>query len=366
MTTRVGAKLAALAVLSLVCVATGVPAAHALVPRVAPLAISDRYIIEFVPGTDADVGAAHLAALGAEVVEVYTTVFAGAVIQAAPSVIDQLRLDPMVARVEADQVFSLGASESVPPPTVVENAPPWGLDRIDQHPLPLSNTYSYSDSGQGVTAYIVDSGIYLQHTEFGGRARLGYANASDTSGIGDCNGHGTHVAGIVGGQTYGVAKRVSLVAVRVLDCAGSTSTTQLIDALNWVIADHQAGSPAVANISIGGPQSASIDTEIQAVVNDGVTVVVAAGNAPPSQPAQDACTISPARAPAALTVAASSNTDARAVFSDFGSCVDLFAPGLNITSAYPWPSASPGTPPSPTATATMSGTSMASPHVAGA
>ena len=154
--------------------------------------------------------------------------------------------------------MTLDDSESVPP-TVQQSGPPWGLDRIDQRSLPLSGTYSYNGAGAGVTAYIVDSGIRADHVDFGGRVRSGFSTVNDGLGTDDwCNGHGTHVAGTVGGQTFGVAKSVSLVAVRVLDCTGSTSTSQLLQALDWVIADHPAGVPAVANLSIGGPAS-SID-----------------------------------------------------------------------------------------------------------
>ena len=234
---------------------------------------------------------------------------------------------------------------------------PWGLDRLDQRSLPLSSTYSYNSSGAGVTAYIIDSGISALHTDFGGRVRSGFTTITDGRGTGDCNGHGTHVAGIVGGQVSGVAKSVSLVAVRVLDCTGTTTVSQLLDGLDWVIADHQAGAPAVANISIGGGASSLLDAGVQAVITDGVTVAVAAGNAASGQNAVNACNGSPARAPAALTVAASAQNDARASFSDFGSCVDLFAPGVNI------PSADFN---STTQFVLKSGTSMASPHVAGA
>ena len=230
-------------------------------------------------------------------------------------------------------------------------------------PLPLSNTYTYNFAGAGVTAYIVDSGIHASHVDFGGRVRSGFTTVNDGHGTDDwCVGHGTHVAGTVGGQTYGVAKSVSLVAVRVLACDGTTDGSQLIQGLDWVIADHQAGVPAVANLSIGGGASASVDLAVRRVVDDGITVVVAAGN-----DNADACSASPAREPSVLTAAASTDTDARASFSNFGPCVDLFAPGNLIGSDFI--TLPPPTPPataSNTETATESGTSMASPHVAGA
>ena len=261
-----------------------------------------RYLVQFEEGTDPDLEATALRAAGVEIVEVYRDVFAGVAVQATPAVIDGLRLDPVVSHIEADQVITLDAVESFDPTIVTQNGPPsWGLDRIDQRSLPVSNSYSYNGAGAGVTAYIVDSGIRADHVDFGGRVRSGFTTVFDGFGTDDCGGggtgHGTHVAGTVGGQTFGVAKNVSLVAVRVLDCGGSTSTSEFVNALDWVIADHQAGAPAVVNASIGGPPSLSVDDAVQSLVNDGVTVVVAAGNAQPMSLPVDACTGSPARAP---------------------------------------------------------------------
>ena len=313
-----------------------------------------RYLVEFEAGSDPYLEAGRLEALGIDVVEVYTDVFDGVAVRFAPDVVDVLRGQPFVKHVEADQVLGLdGVESSSVQPTTVQAGAPWGLDRLDQRSLPLSSTYSYNSSGAGVTAYIIDSGISALHTDFGGRVRSGFTTITDGRGTGDCNGHGTHVAGIVGGQVSGVAKSVSLVAVRVLDCTGTTTVSQLLNGLNWVIADHQAGVPAVANISIGGGTSSLLDAGVQAVITDGVTVAVAAGN----ETQNVTCNGSPARAPAALTVAASAQNDARAAFSNFGSCVDLFAPGVNI------PSADFN---STTQFVLKSGTSMASPHVAGA
>jgi subtilisin family serine protease len=227
----------------------------------------------------------------------------------------------------------------------------WGLDRIDQAALPLSSTYTYGNTGQGVTAYVIDTGIRFAHTDFGGRAVSGF-DAIDGGSADDCNGHGTHVSSTVGGTTYGVAKQVRLVGVRVLDCNGSGATSGVIAGMDWVVANHQAGQPAVANMSLGGGASTAIDAAIGRMTADGITVAVAAGNS-----TADACGASPARAPSALTIAASTQTDGLASFSNGGPCVDLIAPGQNITGAW-----STGN----TATNTISGTSMASPHAAGA
>jgi subtilisin family serine protease len=206
-----------------------------------------------------------------------------------------------------------------------------------------------------VTAYVIDTGIRLNHADFGGRARTGY-DAVDGGSADDCNGHGTHVAGTVGGATYGVAKGVSLVAVRVLNCAGSGTNAGVIAGIDWVTANHQAGQPAVANMSLGGGASTAVDSAVSRSISDGVSYAVAAGNGNVVGTPQNACNYSPARVTAALTVAATDRSDRPASFSNYGSCVDLFAPGVNITSD--WYS---GT----TATKAISGTSMSTPHVTG-
>jgi subtilisin family serine protease len=250
--------------------------------------------------------------------------------------------DPRVAWVEEDGEVSIDTTQT---------GATWGIDRIDQRDRPLNGTFVYTRTGAGVKAYIIDTGIRQTHTQFGGRAIHGFTAINDGRGSTDCNGHGTHVAGTVGGSTYGVAKGVTLVAVRVLSCSGSGSTSGVIAGVDWVRGNHAAGQPAVANMSLGGGVSASLDAAVNNCINDGVTFAIAAGNSN-----ANACNSSPARVAAAITVGSTTSSDARSSFSNFGSCVDLFAPGSSITSAWST---------SNTATNTISGTSMATPHVAG-
>jgi subtilisin family serine protease len=255
----------------------------------------------------------------------------------------RLAAHPSVAYVEQNQTVQA---------TATQTSPPWGLDRIDQRSRPLSGTYSYTSTGAGVTAYIIDTGIRTTHSEFGGRASHGYDAVDGALPADDCNGHGTHVAGTVGGRTYGVAKEVRLIAVRVLNCAGSGSYAGVIAGINWVTSHHQPGQPAVANMSLGGALNTSVNTAVANSIADGVTYAVAAGNSN-----ANACNYSPAATPAAITVGATDSNDARASFSNWGTCLDIFAPGVSVLSAWYT---------SDTATASLSGTSMASPHVAGA
>lgn len=254
----------------------------------------------------------------------------------------RLANDPRVAFVEEDGVVSLVATQT--------NAT-WGLDRIDQRDLPLNSTYNFNATGAGVTAYIIDTGIRATHVDLAGRVISGFTAINDGLGTNDGNGHGTHVSGTVGGTTWGVAKNVTLVAVRVLDSSGNGTNSGVIAGVDFVTSNHQAGQPAVANMSLGGGISSALDTAIANSINDGVTYAVAAGNE-----TQDACNVSPARVPSAITVGSTTTTDARSSFSNFGTCVDIFAPGSSITSAWRT---------SDTATNTISGTSMATPHVAG-
>jgi subtilisin family serine protease len=248
--------------------------------------------------------------------------------------------DARVEYVEEDSVVELVATQS---------SAPWGLDRVDQRARTLSGTYTYTRTGSGVNAYVIDTGIRRTHTQFGGRALGGFSAINDGGGSSDCNGHGTHVAGTIGGSTYGVAKAVRLYSVRVLNCQGSGSNSGVIAGVDWVRANHV--DPAVANMSLGGLASSALDTAVNNSINAGVTFAVAAGNSN-----ANAVNYSPARVSAAITVGSSTSTDSRSSFSNYGSIVDIFAPGSSIRSAWST---------SDTATATISGTSMAAPHVAG-
>ena len=250
--------------------------------------------------------------------------------------------DPRVAFVEEDGVVNISTTQT---------GATWGLDRIDQRDLPLDGNYNYNATGSGVKAYIIDTGIRATHTQLAGRVISGFTAINDGLGTNDGNGHGTHVSGTVGGSTYGVAKNVTLVAVRVLDSSGSGTNSGVISGVDFVTSDHQTGQPAVANMSLGGGISSALDTAVTNSINDGVTYAIAAGN-----DNLDACGTSPARVASAITVGSTTTSDARSSFSNFGTCVDIFAPGSSITSSWNT---------SDTATNTISGTSMATPHVTG-
>lgn len=324
--------------------------AQAASNAVAPLTttskgIPDRYMVIFKADRVFSAAAVNSKAaeaeiqFGAQVHYIYDSAVQGYAATLSVQAVEALRKDTDVAYIEQDQVFTANDTQT---------GPPWGLDRIDQRSLPLSNSYTYATDGQGVHAYIIDTGIRSSHTEFSGRIGAGY-DAVDGGDPDDCNGHGTHVAGTVGGSTYGVAKRVTLHGVRVLDCNGSGTTSGVVAGINWVTTNHT--KPAVANMSLGGGASQTLDTALRNSVAAGVVHVVAAGNE-----TANACNSSPAREPLAITVGATNSSDQRASFSNYGTCLDIFAPGVNILSSWYTGDSAAGS---------LSGTSMASPHVAG-
>ncbi|MGZ8160721.1 MAG: S8 family peptidase [Methylobacter sp.] len=286
---------------------------------------------------------------GAEVLRVYGAALNGGAMRMSEAKAKALAHSPFVAYVEQDSVVQLivPAMDA----QVSELSASWGEDRIDQRDLPLDKYYGYTYTGTGVKAFIIDTGIRTSHSEFGGRASIGYDSVGDGQNGNDCNGHGTHVAGTIGGDNYGVAKGVSLIAVRVLNCSGSGSISGVIAGVDYVTQNHQPDQASVANMSLGGSASTALDTAVKKSITDGVTYAVAAGNSN-----QDACRFSPARVSDAITIGATTKTDARASYSNYGACLDMFAPGSGITSAWIG---------SNTATNTISGTSMATPHAAG-
>ena len=302
-------------------------------------AIAGDYIV--VLGADAatDVDTKvkeKLAKHGGRLKATYRSVLTGYAATLSDAELQSLAADPDVESIEQDQVMHASTTQS---------GATWGIDRIDQRSRPLSGTYTYTTTASSVRAYIIDTGIQTGHSQFGGRASAVY-DAFGSNGQ-DCNGHGTHVAGTVGSATYGVAKGVLLRAVRVLDCNGSGSTSGIISALDWLRTNHI--KPAVANMSLGGGYSSTLNTSVNNLASAGVFIAVAAGNEN-----QDACNVSPASAANATTVAASTSSDAKASYSNWGGCVDLYAPGSSITST--WLNGG---------TNTISGTSMATPHVTG-
>ncbi len=335
----------------------------------------DRYIVTLDPeSSETEVEATSDAADddGATVHHVYDLAIKGFAATLTDEAKESLEADPDVESIEADSLICATDEATA---TTTQTGAPWGLDRVDQRALPLSGTFAHEHDGAGIRAYVIDSGIKADHSEFatgsGSRVVAGINFATGESGTDDGSGHGTHVAGILGGKSYGVAKGVTLVPVRVLNRNASGSTSDIVAGINWVLQQQaQSGAPrAVANLSLGGGPSSAMTTAVTNLVNGGVPTAVSAGNDTAS-----ACTKSPADSTAALTVAATTTTDARADYSNYGSCVDVFAPGSAIPSAFPFAGSCtltgrngvtlPRTG-STTQSCPLNGTSMAAPHVAG-
>ncbi|MFD7840499.1 S8 family peptidase [Streptomyces sp. NPDC059761] len=315
----------------------------------APGAVAESYIVtlkDSAARSTADSGKAVARRYGATIGRTYSAALNGYSVKVSEAQAKKLAADPAVKSVVQNRTFTVDDAQGTQP-----SPPSWGLDRIDQHPLPLDNSYTYPDkAGEGVTAYIIDTGVRISHTEFGGRASYGYDAIDNDNTAQDGHGHGTHVAGTVAGNSYGVAKKAKIVGVRVLDNNGSGTTEQVVAGIDWVT--QHAVKPAVANMSLGGGADPALDTAVRNSIAAGITYAVAAGNE-----STDASTKSPARVAEAITVGATTNTDAKASYSNYGSILDIFAPGSSITSSW-------GT--GDTATNTISGTSMATPHVVGA
>ncbi|MEU4639143.1 S8 family peptidase [Micromonospora sp. NPDC023814] len=329
--------------------ATAAPAEGQILLAGGPTAVDESYIVVFkdatVGRTDVTKRARDLAGRhGGAVNRTYQNALRGFEARMSEAEAKRLAADPSISYVQQNHTVRISGTQS---PT-----PSWGLDRLDQRALPLNNSYTYPNTGSGVKAYIIDTGIRFGHGDFGGRAVTGF-DSIDGGSADDCNGHGTHVAGTVGGSAYGVAKGVTLVGVRVLDCQGSGTDAGVIQGVDWVTGDHAAGQLAVANMSLGGGFSQALNDAVARSIADGVSYGLAAGN----DYGADACDSSPASTPAGITVGSTTNTDARSSFSNIGTCLDIFAPGSSITSAWHT---------SNTATNTISGTSMATPHVVGA
>ncbi|MEV7508574.1 S8 family peptidase [Streptomyces sp. NPDC090085] len=308
--------------------------------------ISGSYIVtlkDSAARSTADSGKAVAKRYGAQIDRTYSAALNGYSVKVSEAQAKKLAADPAVSSVVQDRVFTVDATQP--------NPPSWGLDRIDQRALPLNQSYTYPDkAGEGVTAYIIDTGVRITHQDFGGRASYGFDAIDNDNTAQDGHGHGTHVAGTVAGNAYGVAKKARIVGVRVLDNNGSGTTAQVVAGIDWVT--RNAVKPAVANMSLGGSADSALDTAVRNSIASGITYGLAAGNE-----STNASTKSPARVAEGITVGATTNTDAKASYSNYGTVLDIFAPGSSITSA--WATGD-------TATNTISGTSMATPHVVGA
>ncbi|AJE39117.1 S8 family peptidase [Streptomyces nodosus] len=326
--------------------AQAAPAEGKVLAAGSPTAIKDSYIVTLKQNagfaSTSSQGKGLITKYGGNVKKTFGSALNGYTANLSATEARRLAADPSVASVEQNQTVHLTDT--------TQSSAPWGLDRIDQASLPLSGTYTYPDSaGSGVTAYVIDTGVRITHSQISGRASYGYDAVSGGTPS-DGNGHGTHVATTIAGSTYGVAKKAKIVAVRVLDASGSGTTAGVIAGVDWVTKNHSG--PSVANMSLGGGASSTLDTAVRNSIASGVTYAIAAGN-----DNANASSSSPARVTEAITVGATTSTDARASYSNYGSVLDLFAPGSSITAGWNT---------SDTATNTISGTSMATPHVAGA
>jgi len=333
----------------------------ALTAAVAPLInadakhlVPDQYMVVFHRNSTSEIRDLHVAELKTriasheKIIDTFSigTLIGFSAVLSKKTLAEQLS-HPNVRYVEADQVVTINED------SITQANPTWGIDRVDQTALPLSRSFTYfASAGAGVNAYVIDTGVYLDHDELRGRATFGVTYITG-EGNDDGNGHGTHVAGTIGGTTYGLAKKVNIIAVKVLSAGGSGSWAGVTSGINWVTNDYvtKGRKPSVANMSLGGGQTPTVDDAVEQSTAEGVIHAIAAGNY-----ADNACYYSPARAPSAITVGATTITDARASFSNIGTCVDIFAPGNSITSSWIG---------STSATNTISGTSMAAPHVAG-